>query len=64
MNNKIMFVIGCVIFVAYVYFLLKIIRKQHKIQRKENMSSYDSNDLDGMGNQGRFPDKKAKNRAV
>ena len=59
-----MFVIGCVIFVVYVYFLLKIIRNQHKIQRKENMSSYDSNDLDGMGNQGRFPDKKAKNRAV
>ena len=57
-------VIGCVIFVVYVYFLLKIIRKQHKIQRKENMSSYDSNDLDGMGNQGRFPNKKPKNRAV
>ena len=64
MNNKIMFVIGCVIFVVYVYFLLKIIRKQHKIQRKENMSPYDSNDLDGMGNQGRFPDKNPKNRAV
>ena len=64
MNNKIMFVIGCVIFISYVYFLLKIIRTQHKIQRKENISSYDSNDLDGMGNQGRFPDKKPKNRAL
>ena len=63
MNNKIMFVIGSVIFIIYVYFLLKIIRTQHKIQRKENISSYDSNDLDGMGNQGRFPDKKPKNRA-
>ena len=59
-----MFVIGSVIFIIYVYFLLKIIRTQHKIQRKENISSYDSNDLDGMGNQGRFPDKKPKNRAV
>ena len=43
---------------------MKIIRTQHKIQRKENISSYDSNDLDGMGNQGRFPDKKPKNRAL
>ena len=64
MNNKIMFVIGSVIFIIYVYFLLKIIRTQHKIQRKENISSYDSNDLDGMGNQGRFPDKKPKNSAL
>ena len=64
MNNKIMFVIGSVIFIIYVYFLLKIIRTQHKIQRKENISSYDSNDLDGMGNQGRFPDRKPKNRAL
>ena len=64
MNNKIMFVIGSVIFIIYVYFLLKIIRTQHKIQRKENISSYDSNDLDGIGNQGRFPDKKPKNRAL
>ena len=64
MNNKIMFVIGSVIFIIYVYFLLKIIRTQHKIQRKENISYYYSNDLDGMGNQGRFPDKKPKNRAL
>ena len=55
MNNKIMFIIGIVIFVVYVYFLLSIIKKQHKIQRKENNSSYDTNDLDGIGNQGRFP---------
>ena len=55
MNNKIMFIIGSVIFVVYVYFLLSIIKKQHKIQRKENNSSYDTNDLDGIGNQGRFP---------
>ena len=55
MNNKIMFIIGIVIFVVYVYFLLSIIKKQHKIQRKENNSFYDTNDLDGIGNQGRFP---------
>jgi hypothetical protein len=50
-----MFIIGSVIFVVYVYFLLSIIKKQHKIQRKQNSSSYDTNDLDGIGNQGRFP---------
>ncbi len=58
MNNKIMFFVGCIIFVIYVYFLLTIIRKQHKIQRKENIGSYDTNDIDGIGNQGRFPSKK------
>jgi uncharacterized membrane-anchored protein YhcB (DUF1043 family) len=63
MKNQIMFIIGVIIFVIYVYFLLTIIRKQHKIQRKENMNSYDSSDFDGIGNQGRIPDKDAKNRA-
>ena len=63
MKNQIMFIIGVIIFVVYVYFLLTIVRKQHKIQRKENMNSYDSSDFDGIGNQGRIPDKDAKNRA-
>ncbi|MDA9015052.1 hypothetical protein N9H69_00015 [Flavobacteriaceae bacterium] len=57
MNNKIMFIIGCLIFVIYVYFLFKIIRRQNTIQRNQNSSSYDTNDLDGIGNQGRFPSK-------
>ncbi|MDC1490041.1 hypothetical protein N8296_02375 [Flavobacteriaceae bacterium] len=63
MKNQIMFIVGVIIFVIYIYFLLTIIRKQHKIQRKENMNSYDSSDFDGIGNQGRIPDKNAKNRA-
>ena len=63
MKNQIMFIVGVIIFVVYIYFLLTIIRKQHKIQRKENMNSYDSSDFDGIGNQGRIPDKNAKNRA-
>ena len=63
MKNQIMFIVGVIIFVIYIYFLLTIIRKQHKIQRKENMNSYDSSDFDGIGNQGRIPDKDAKNRA-
>ena len=41
-----MFFIGLVIFIVYVYFLLSIIRKQHKIQRKENMNSYDDDDFE------------------
>ena len=48
MNNKIMFIIGCVVFIIYVYFLITIIKKQHKIQRKEHKSSYlkkDNGDL-------------------
>jgi len=49
---------------SLVYFLLKIIRKQHKIQNKEHMNIHDTNDIDGMGNQGRIPDKKPRNRAM
>jgi|TARA_B110000285_G_scaffold11110_1_gene11074 uncharacterized membrane-anchored protein YhcB (DUF1043 family) len=64
MKNEIMFIVGIIIFVIYVYFLLTIVRKQHKIQRKENIKSYDLNDFDGIGNQGRIPNKKAKDRAI
>ena len=51
MNNQIMFFVGLIIFIVYVYFLLTIVRKQHKIQHKENMNSYDNDDFDGIGNQ-------------
>ncbi|MBT6161912.1 MAG: hypothetical protein HOH81_09525 [Flavobacteriaceae bacterium] len=50
MNNQIMFLVGIIIFIIYVYFLLTIVRRQHKIQRKENMKSYDSDNLDGIRN--------------
>lgn len=40
MQNKIMFIIGAIIFVVYVYFLLSIIVKQHRIQHKQHKSSY------------------------
>ena len=42
MQNKIMFIIGSIIFVVYVYFLLSIIVKQHRIQHKEHESAYKS----------------------
>ncbi|MDG1760730.1 MAG: hypothetical protein P8L72_04225 [Flavobacteriaceae bacterium] len=63
MTNKIMFFIGLIIFVVYVWFLLKIILSQHRIQRKEHFKAYDTVDYDGVGNQGRIPEKKPKNRA-
>ncbi len=56
-----MFFIGLVIFVIYMFFLLSIITKQHKIQKKMRIN--DDNDFDGMGNQGRVPSKNPKNRA-
>ena len=61
MNNKLMFFIGLVIFIIYMFFLLSIITKQHKIQKKMRIN--DDNDFDGMGNQGRVPSKSPKNRA-
>ena len=57
MNNKIMFFIGLTIFVVYMYFLLSIITKQHKLGKKYNSIS-DENDFDGIGNQGRVPNKR------
>lgn len=60
-----MFFVGLAIFIVYAYFLLRIISRQHRIQRKEHADAYDhdQHDLDGMGNQGRIPNKKPKNRA-
>lgn len=61
-KNEIMFFVGSVIFVIYIYFYFKIIIRQHKDERQD-LISYDTNDFDGIGNQGRIPDKKPKNRA-
>jgi len=61
-KNGIMFIVGSVIFVTYIYFYFKIIIRQHKDERQD-FQSYDTNDFDGIGNQGRIPDKKPKNRA-
>jgi len=63
-KNQIMFIVGSIIFVIYVYFYFKIILRQHMGKREDNLKPHDSNDFDGMGNQGRIPDKKPKNRAM
>ena len=57
------FLIGATIFAVYVYMLLTVIVGQHRKQRREHQSAYDLQDQDGMGNYGRVPDKKPKNRA-
>ena len=53
--NLLIFIFGFIIFIVYVYFLLTIISRQHKIQRNEHQNAYDVIDMDGIGNQGRFP---------
>ena len=58
MNNQIMFFIGLIILSIYAYFLFSIIKRQNKHQSREQMNVTDLNDLDGMGNQGRFPTHK------
>ena len=64
MNNKIIFLFGFIILSIYVYFLFSIIKKQNKQESREQMNVSDLNVFDGMGNQGRFPNKKPRNRAI
>ena len=61
-KNLILFIAGSIIFIVYVYFYFRIVIRQHKVERTD-LSGYDTNDFDGIGNQGRIPDKKPKNRA-
>lgn len=63
MTNKIMFFIGLAIVVVYGYFLLSIITNQNHTKRHNAEDDYDVYDTDGMGNQGRVPNKEPKNRA-
>lgn len=63
MDNKQIFLIGSLIFFVYIFFYLRIVIRQFGENKKEQNYSFDSNDFDGMGNQGRFPNKKPKNRA-
>ena len=60
--NPYMFLIGAVIFSAYLFFLLWSITYSNKKQREENYPnmSVDNIDMDGIGNYGRIPNKKPK----
>ena len=54
-----MFIVGCVIFTAYLYFLIWNIFWSSKKQREENYPNLNGMgedvDYDGMGNFSRFP---------
>lgn len=58
-----MFLIGLAIVIVYGYFFLSIVTNQYKSKQHNTAEDYDIQDLDGMGNQGRIPNKKPKNRA-
>ena len=58
--NLLIFIFGFIIFIVYVYFLLTIVSRQHRIQRNQHQNAYDDIDMDGIGNQGRFPIKDDK----
>ncbi len=56
------FLVGAIIFSLYIYFTVWNIFYSSKKQREENYPSLkninDEMDSDGMGNYGRFPEKK------
>ena len=66
-----MFIVGAVIFAAYLYFLIWNIFYSAKKQREENYPGLtgmgDPVDYDGMGNYGRFPstvpDKRTRKKS-
>lgn len=63
MDNKQIFLIGSIVFFIYLFFYLRIIIRDFGKEKKEANNFVDSNDFDGIGNQGRVPNKKPKNRA-
>ena len=63
----VIFTVGFIIFGTYMFFLVRMINTQHKIQERENGANEinDNIDYDGHGNWGRFPayeEKKKKNK--
>ena len=64
MENQQMFLIGSIIFFIYLFFYVRIVMRDFGNDRKNDNNFVDSNDFDGIGNQGRIPNKKTKNRAL
>lgn len=68
MDNTLMFVIGSVIFVAYMGGYLMMVHRQNQLQTEEEKNQSltadktDEIDLDGIGNYGRFPKEKSAKR--
>ncbi|MEL0301979.1 MAG: hypothetical protein VW976_08905 [Flavobacteriaceae bacterium] len=64
MENQQMFLIGSIIFFIYLFFYVRIVMRDFGNDSKNDNNFVDSNDFDGIGNQGRIPNKKTKNRAI
>jgi len=64
MENQQMFLIGSVIFFIYLFFYVRIVMRDFGKDSRNDNNFVDSNDFDGIGNQGRIPNKKTKNRAI
>ena len=64
MENQQMFLIGSIIFFIYLFFYVRIVMRNFGNDNRNDNNFVDSNDFDGIGNQGRIPNKKIKNRAI
>lgn len=64
MSNQQMFLIGSIVFFTYLFFYIRIVIRDFGKNNKTENNFVDSNDFDGIGNQGRIPDKNPKNRAI
>ena len=64
MENQQMFLIGSIIFFIYLFFYVRIVVREFGNDSRNDKNFVDSNDFDGIGNQGRIPNKKTKNRAI
>ena len=64
MNNQQIFLIGSIIFFVYLFFYIRIVIRDFGNNDKNENNFVDSNNFDGIGNQGRIPNKKSKNRAI
>ena len=64
MENQQMFLVGAIIFFVYLFFYIRIVMRDFGNDNKNDSNFIDSNDFDGIGNQGRIPNKKTKNRAI
>ena len=64
MENQQMFLIGAIIFFVYLFFYIRIVMRDFGNDNKNDSNFVDSNDFDGIGIQGRIPNKKTKNRAI
>lgn len=53
-----MYVVGFVIFSAYIWFTIWNINYGSQKQEEERPTEYDVMDMDGHGNWGRFPEEK------